>query len=81
VSSSRMRGVILPLPQAAMIAWSLIEEGRIWPFRYEKCYEPNISASRHCKPCPTDDLSYRWSWREGGNLREWASKQDVNQVH
>jgi hypothetical protein len=29
VSSSRMRGVILPLPQEAMIAWSLIEEGRI----------------------------------------------------
>jgi hypothetical protein len=62
VPSSRMLGVILPLPQVTLMAWSLIEQGgQFDPLRYEQCHEPNISALRHCKLCATDDLSDCWS--------------------
>lgn len=44
--------------------------GTTWPFRYEECHEPNMSALRHCKHCPANDLGDRRSWREGGNLGE-----------
>ena len=71
VPSSRMRGVILPFPQVAIMAWSLIKQGHNLTFSLRK-------VSRHCKRCPTDDLNDRWSWREGGNLGDRSSKQGVN---